>query len=628
MMKGSCGRDAFFLCGTLFPAPDARCVGRSGKSAPDGRCSGMNATPHPQPPAGAPVSTAVATPPRLAAASAPKDAFAVEKAFLLDVFRQLRPILLDVVASTTAINILALALPLALLQMYDRIIPNSAESTLMLLVLGVGIAVLLDSLIRMMRSYLTGWIGAHFDHMTSCQAMQTMINARYDEFGRFETGQHMERLAAIPTLREFYSGQALLIMLDLPFAFAYLFLIWFIGGWIVTVPLLMIAMFSLSTLQSGRALRKAMENRTQADDRRLNFLIEVLGGVHTVKSMAMEAQMVRRYERLQATCADANTQVAMHSAEAMDTANFHVQFTTLLLAAFGAVLVIKGAMTVGGLAATTMLAGRAIQPLQRAAGIWTRFQAIRIAAGRLSRLFDLPQDNQEGRPEFPPIRGRISLEGVSFRYGKGLPLLIRDAHMIIEAGEMIAITGDNASGKTTLLWLMQGALPPSDGIVRIDDLNIRDFNVQSLCAQMAYLPQHGVLFDGTIMDNLTVFRPELADEAVLVARQMGLDNIVSHMPLGYETRIGDSAADFLPRGINQRIAIARALVTKPKILLFDEANTAMDSAGDTLLRQFLEKIKGRQTVVMVTHRPSMLSLAHRVFSLREGTLVPVERRTP
>lgn len=549
-----------------------------------------------------------------------------KKGFRLGVVTQLGGNLPDVLLATGLINILSLALPLALLQMYDRIIPNAAESTLFLLVLGVGAAVVFDTALRLGRSYITGWVGARFDHEAGCAAINAVFGSSASDFGREETGEHIERLASIAALKDFYSGQALLIIMDLPFVVAYLWLILFLGGWIVLVPLLMTVAFAISAWWVGRRLRREIEARSTADDRRLNFIIEVLGGIHTVKAMAMEAQMVRRYERLQASCAEANARVARHSTAAIDLSSFFSQATTIILVAFGSALVIENVMTMGALAACTMLAGRAIQPLQRATGMWTRFQTIRIAQRRLSQVFAMAPESRQGLPEMPrDITGALSLDHVSFRYGAKSPDIIRDITLDVAAGEMIGITGDNACGKTTLLWLIQGALEATGGIVRVDNDDITRFNPHSLRERIAYLPQHGVLFDGTIMDNLTMFRPELVPSALQVAAAMGLDQIVAHMPLGFETRVGDTSAESLPRGINQRIAIARALVPRPQIMLFDEANTAMDSAGDALLRDLLEKTKGRHTVIMVTVRPSLLALADRVFKLRGGTLVEMRR---
>jgi ATP-binding cassette subfamily C protein LapB len=282
-------------------------------------------------------------------------------------------------------------------------------------------------------------------------------------------------------------------------------------------------------------------------------------------------------------------------------------------------------MTTGGLAACSLLAGRALQPLQRAIGIWNRFQTFALARDRLREMFELEVEAQSGMPPLPPVKGRLELRNISFRYGEKMPWILKDVSVTIEAGECIAIVGGNGSGKTTLLALMQGTLAPTVGRVLVDGNDLQAHDPHTVRTQIAYLPQHGMLFQGTILQNITMYRNELDLAAMDTADALGLDEVVATMAQGYDTPVGDSAYDSLPRGIRQRIAIARALVNDPKVVLFDEANTAVDGAGDKLLTGALEHMKGRNSMVLVTHRPSMIRMADRVFDLSNGTL---SERTP
>jgi ATP-binding cassette subfamily C protein LapB len=294
-----------------------------------------------------------------------------------------------------------------------------------------------------------------------------------------------------------------------------------------------------------------------------------------------------------------------------------------LVVGFGAVLVIDGALTVGGLAACTMLAGRSMQPLQKAVGVWTRFQSIRIARERLAKIFEMKPEAPLGLPQLPKVQGAIEFQNVSFNYGKNrdgqpLPNILADVNLRIEPGETVGLAGGNASGKTTFLYLMMGVLGPSGGRVLVDGNDISQFDPVSVRTQIAYLPQQAALFNGTLLENITMFQKDKEAVALDMARLLGLDNVVAHMPLGYDTKVGEGVGDSLPRGIKQRIAIARALVEKPHILLFDEANTAMDGAGDAMLRRLLERLKRHVTLVLVTSRPSLMSLADRVYDLADG----------
>lgn len=341
--------------------------------------------------------------------------------------------------------------------------------------------------------------------------------------------------------------------------------------------------------------------------------------------------MVRRYERLQESCAEGAYQVALNSSTAMGVSSFFSQATTIAVAMVGATIVMSGDMTTGGLAACSMLAGRAMSPIQKALGVWTRFQSFMLARHRLTELFELRPEAPKGLPKLPTIKGALELESVSFRYGEKLPFIIHDTSIAIGEGECIAISGGNGGGKTTLLTLMQGALRPSTGRVLVDGLPVRDYEPQSMRGQIAYLPQMGVLFQGTILQNITMFRKEFDDVAVETAGLLGLDEVVATMALGFDTPVGDGAYDSLPRGIKQRIAIARALVNNPRIVLFDEANTAVDTTGDNFLRVWLERAKGKRTLVLVTSRPSLAKLADRTFELDHGVLrpkAPREARAP
>lgn len=378
----------------------------------------------------------------------------------------------DLILASVFINLLALAMPLTLLQVYDRIIPNSAEGTLILLIVGVGSALILEACLRQGRSYVGGWMGARFEHLAGVAAVERLLNVSIVDYERQGSGVHLERFNALGPLKEFYAGQAILALCDLPFAVLFLGAMYYLAGHLVLVPIALIIFFAIAAIVVGKKLRDALENRMMADDRRYSFIIEVLGGIHTVKGLAMEEQMIRRYERLQETCAAADYNVALQSSSASSTGALFSQLVLFCVVGYGATFVIDGVLTVGGLAACTMLAGRSMQPLQKAVGIWTRFQSIQLSLDRVRELFQ-----------------------------------------------------------------MQGA------------------------------------------------------------------------------------GDKLPKGIKQRIAIARALVDKPRVLLFDEANASMDSAGDSTLRNLLERLKGRVTLILVTPRPSMLNLADRIFDINDSQLV-------
>lgn len=548
---------------------------------------------------------------------------------------------LDIIISSTALNILALALPIMILQIYDRIIPNNAKETLLLLILGVGAAVLLEAFFRLGRSYITAYAGARFDHIASCRALARTMGTDIVRFEKEASGVYLHRFNAIDSLRDFMSGNNLLVFIDLPFAVIFLFMVGYIGGILVLAPIALLLLFSALTLIIGHGLKKSLTDRSTWDDRRYNFLIEVLTGIHTVKGLALEAQMVRRYERLQETTAGTVQKVAFQNNIAQSFGSIFSQITLISVAACGSFLVINDALTIGGLAACTLLSGRALQPLLRAMGVWTHYQNIKIAKRRAENLLSLPPENTlidtKGRLhknkdllQKSELGGRLAFEDVCFGYGEDEEELFKDLNAQFMDGSASAIAGANGSGKTTLLWLAMGLAKPTSGRILLNGEDIRKLPREIIRERVAYLPQNGTIFQGTIMDNLTMFRKgSLIDEALVQSKNLGLDDAIRRLPRGYDTLVGESASDSLPGGIRQRIAIARALVQKPEVILFDEANTSMDAAGDEILKNVLFKLKGQSTLIMVSHRPSLMKLADQGYKITRKQLqkMPVDALT-
>lgn len=527
------------------------------------------------------------------------------------------------VMATLTMNVCSLALPIVLLQVYDRVVPNDAGHTLMLLVAGVGCALAFEAVVRFGRSYITGWAGACFEHNAGNAAVTNLLGADMASYEKEAAGVHLDRLRGLDALWDFYSSQVVLIFVDLPFAMLFLIMIGFLGGQLVYVPIVLFILFALTSWYVGRRMRRALEQRAVADDRRYNFIIEVLGGMHTIKAMAMEAPMVRRYERLQESCARAGYEVTRYSTMTNGLGSLFSQLTMVSVVAFGTVLVIDGSLSIGGLAASTLLAGRSLQPLLRASGVWSRYQNIRVAQGRFNDIFALPPESAAGLPAMPEIKGEITFSDVHFSYESDGPAILEGANLTIAAGASISICGQNGRGKSTILWLIMGALRPTQGQVSIDGYDLKEFDLTSLKRQIAYLPQQGALFQGTILENLSMFRGDEFDEAAMrAARTLGFDERITRLPMGYETMVANGSVDGLPGGIKQRITIARALVNQPPLILFDEANTSLDRPGDEALKKALEELKGQCTIVIVSHRPSLLNLADTVYELRDGHLVP------
>jgi ATP-binding cassette subfamily C protein LapB len=533
----------------------------------------------------------------------------------------IRACLADLMAATVVLNLLGLALPLILLQVYDRILPNAATDTLAALVVGIVVAMTLELVLRVARSAITAWTSGRFEHMASCRVFRSLLRAPLQMFEHSGAGVHLETLSAIGRLKDFYASQAFLAVFDIPFVLLFVGLLALFGGWLALVPVgLVLVMVSIGTI-AGYRLRMLMKRRQIFEQSRGNFILEVLSSIQTVKSLAMEAQLQRRYDRLLENSALAEFYTADISHKVAALGKLFSNLTTILVVAWGSMMVMEGDMSTGVLAACSLLAGRATQPVQLALDRWTRFQAARLAEERLSGLMAEP-DLEKRKPPLPPLSGAIDLSGVHLHFAHGNEV-ISGIDLAIRPGEMIGLTGDSGTGKSTLLSLIGGLVAPTRGAVRVDGHDLSQFAPESFYQQVGYIAQRSELYRGTIMENLSSFDSGKIEAAREIARELGIERFVSKLPLGYATPVATGAHDSLPRGIRQLIAIGRILANRPRIILFDEANTAVDGAGNQALRDMFERLKGSVTIILVSSRPSLLNLADRSFELLDGKLCDV-----
>jgi ATP-binding cassette subfamily C protein LapB len=532
----------------------------------------------------------------------------------------------DVLVASLAINLLALALPIVILQFYDRVIPTQAVGTFMALMAGMCLVICLDVVIKMLRSVILSWESARFDHQASMDAMDKILQADATAFDAKPAGFYIDRIHALENIQEFYSGQSILLLIDLPFVLIYLALITMIAGPLVAVPLTLIAIFFVVSLRTGGDLHDALVHRSNMEDRRQNFIIELLQGVHTVKSMAMETLMLRRYERLQVQSAESIFELSRINSVSTGVGATFSQLATICFVGIGSISVVKGDLTMGGLAACTMLTSRSLQPGLRAMGVWTQFQSVRLAIEKVNELFSLPSE-VSGRYTCPEaVGGQVEIKNLSFAYPGAESPLLKDVSLLINPGETIGITGDNGVGKSTLLNLVSGFLQPSAGMITIDGIPLPDFNKQFLRSQIGIVPQQGVIFEGTILENMTLYREGTAvDEAIELAAKLGLGEIVSKLPDGLDTYIGGAAASSLSEGVKQKIIIVRSLVGNPKVVIFDDSNANFDIKNDKRLVALVNELKGDRTMIIVSHRPSFLRVCDRSFEIVDGRLMPYKQ---
>ena len=522
--------------------------------------------------------------------------------------------------STLVINLLALAMPIMMLQTYDRILPSHGIGTLALLIAGVLCAVILEVLLRLARSYLTGWSGAVFEHKTACAAMAHLLNSDIQQFEQQGAGAYIQKMAAISRLRSFYAGQALMTMVDLPFVLTFLGLIAYIGGDIVYVPLVLFSLFCIVSWIVGIRLKKEVREQDFSDKIRYNFLIETLTGIHSIKSQGLEKFFFRRNDRLQSRISEAHFQVALSNNIAMSCGMLFGQIMTVSVVSYGAIKVLNGDMGTGGLAACLLLSGRVMQPVQRALGLWTRFQSFFIDRQELEDIFALPVTSHRETEAMMPPTGLLSIKNLSFRYAEDQPDIFKNLTISLKAGQSISVVGRQGSGRATLLHLIAGLYKPTQGAITVDGADPARVNPVALAAHIGYLPEKGAIFQGTIMENLTFFGTIPEEEALIAAGHLGVTDAVALLPNGFKTMLSDSVTDPVPPGLKQRISIARALASRPRIILFNNADRSLDRNGYNLVFKVLGKIKRNTTLIIVSDDRNILRLADRELFIVDGQL--------
>lgn len=532
---------------------------------------------------------------------------------------------LPIVLATLGSNLLALVLPLVTLQLYDRVIPGKGFASLDVLAAGLALALLLDILLRLAQGQLIAWSSARFEHEVSCSAVRAFLQAQPAAIEAAPPGVHVQRLNAVEPLRDFATHQGVVALVDLPFAFVFLGLIWYVAPPLFAVTMLFLMLAFGGAWITGMRLRSVVQDRAEVDDRRISFLLETLGAAHTIKGAAVETPIIRRYERLIEQAAAAGYRSAFMSGIAQASGNISARTLTFGVVVLGAVLVLDGQLTVGGLAACSLLAGRALQPLLRSVGVLNQLYTVSDAAKRLQAVLELPASRPSTASVREPRTGALELTGVTFGFTPDRPL-IANASLRIEPGETISLMS-SSPGKSTLLRLAAGLLTPDRGTVTLGGVPLAEIAPERLARAIGYVPQNTALFRGTLMDNLTMFSSDRAtiERATRLSAEIGLDAHVMRLAQGYDTVVDDEGL-FLPQGVLQRLTIIRALVRCPRILLFDDANTAFDQDADLQLRRMLHRLKQEGcALVLVSHRPSLLALADRSFVLSDGSLLAAPR---
>jgi ATP-binding cassette, subfamily C, bacterial LapB len=527
--------------------------------------------------------------------------------------------------STIAINILALAVPITTLQVYDRILRNQSVDTLQVLVIGVCVAVVLDVSLRLTRSYLLGFNGAAYVHRMSASAMDHVVNTELRSMAGENVAIGLSRIAAVRNLRDFFNGHAFTVFLDLCFVPIYLLVIWYMAGAVVLIPMAVVAGFALMSGHMGVLLKRHLEARRLLDDRRYDFLMRTLDGVHSVKAFAAEYLQLRNYEAFHDRSCRANHRLSTIGTRSFNNATLASAIMTAFVVSYGAYAATHGQMTVGAMIAVVLVSSRIMQPIQRGLVLWVQFQDFTIARDRVERIFSKPLVEILPAERQPANTGYLEIKDLKFGYRDDLPPLLDGINLRLRRGEAICISGGTGSGKSTLLKILAGIYRPTQGEVRIDGVNLASVEPDQILRNVGYLSASGSIFRGTIRDNITRFGAIPFAEAVEVISALGMKQEFSALPHGFDTRLTGMLSDPISPGVKHIITLLRALVSKPRIILFDNADMCLDQVSYQRLYRILASIKPQSALVIVANDQNFRSLADHHYTLVGGTLVSQSR---
>jgi ATP-binding cassette subfamily C protein LapB len=525
-----------------------------------------------------------------------------------------------VYCATTMINMLALVLPLTILQVYDRVIPNRTRETLVLLFFGVAITLLLDLVLKIARSALLSWGANRFVCSLSDEAVARLLDAPDEGIEQHAAAVYTNRYSAIAALGEYHAGQSRLVSIDLPFAAISFTVMMLVGGTMVLVPVTLFFLFAAFAMKRNRQFRDVIKLRSEQDNKKYDFVVEALNGILTIKGMAMVPQMQRRFERLQQSVAEITSKSITIGQAAQSSAVLYGSLSQVVVVTVGAQRVIDDQLSMGALACCTMLSGQILQPLLRAISLWMEAETANHRRAEIAALLDLPAGSKKS-PRNPQIDGPIQLDRVAFSYPDRPAAVLKDVSFSISPGLVAGLKGEDGSGRSTVLKIMCGELLPSSGRAWVSGVatTAPDFARMRQC--FAYVGSSPVIFRGTILENLTLFRSERSMLARAMSSLVGLDAAINLLPDGFDTKLGEGIADDLPVSVAQQICIVRVFSTDASIVVLDEVNTVLDRAAEASLMRAIQVLRGRKTIIIATHRPSLLAMSDILLEVSGGRVV-------
>ena len=528
----------------------------------------------------------------------------------------------DVIAAAFLINIFAVVMPLFTMNVYDRVVPNNATDTLWMLALGVFLVFIMDFMMRLLRGHFVDLASARVDVKLSALIMERVLGMRL-ESRPASVGSFASNLRSFESVRDFIASATVTALIDFPFALIFLLVIGWIAWPLVFIPIAGLVIGLIYAYLVQHKMHELAETTYRAAALRNAALVESLTALETIKTQGAEGVVQNKWERTSAFLARTNAQMRLLSASATNSAMTISQVTNVLLVVSGVYLIHDRLLTMGGLIAITMLGGRSIAPLGQAVGLLMQFQNARISLQTLDKLMAQPVERPDASAFIhrPEITGEIEFRDVSFSYPDQGEAALRNVSLRITPGERVVVLGRTGSGKTTLQKLMLGLYQPSEGVVRIDGIDLRQLDPADLRRNVGFVGQDATLFYGTLRENISIGAPFADDSTIVHAAEVaGLTQFVNRHPKGFDMLIGERG-ESLSGGQRQEVAIARAVLMDPPVLLFDEPTSAMDFSTESGFKERLTRFAAHKTVVIVTHRTSLIDLATRIIVVDDGRIV-------
>jgi ATP-binding cassette subfamily C protein LapB len=553
------------------------------------------------------------------------EAPAAQPFHLRSLWRSLLPsrrVILPVVLATIAINFLALAIPLATMNILDRVISNAAFSTLYAIAIGVCISIAFDFVLRGLRSLLIDRASAR-DEVVFSNALFARVLGAKSSARVLPVGIQANTMREIEQVRDYVNSTAIAALGDLPFLILFLAVIWLVAGDVVAVPLLAIPVVIITMLLLQWRLRRVVQASFNDSASKNALAVEVLSGIDTIKNAAAEEWALRQWER---SVASQLRHSLMNRRLANLAGNLVTVFqglTTIALLVYGVHLVTKGEITPGALFAANMLAGRCMGPLGVFAALLSRLQQNRMAISSVRELVGMEQERGEGRQLLcpPPLSNRITLEGVSFAFGKDAPAALSSVSLAITKGERVGVIGAIGSGKSTLGRLLTAHELPQQGQVFFDGISTQHIDPVHLRSSMGILPQSPAFFRANLRDNVLLGRKNISDIDVMQAlTRAGAQGWVARQAKGLDTMLGEGGQG-LSLGQRQTVALARALVGQPQLIVMDEPTSHLDQQTEIQIQRMLRAMPGGTTLILVTHSPLMLEAVDRLIVVEKGKIL-------